>query len=77
MVYTTSLQAVRETSAACSEMLRVLRATRVVFEERDIHLDKKFATELAARLPGAKPPQAFLNGQHFGVISNEAVALLI
>ena len=40
---------------------------RLKVMRKDIALDAGLSNELQHRLPGAEPPQAFVNGQHLGV----------
>lgn len=67
MIYTTSVTGILETKVQCKEMRGIFQRLRVRFEERNIYMDKTLSNELEFRLPGAKLPQAFFNGEHLGV----------
>eukprot|EP00043_Microstomoeca_roanoka_P005410 m.55550 g.55550 ORF g.55550 m.55550 type:complete len:590 (+) comp12952_c0_seq1:39-1808(+) len=68
VVYTTSVSTVKETYWNCQKLLKIFHGLMVQYEERDVTLSREFQREMSERLPGAKVPQVFFNGQHLGGI---------
>ncbi|XP_035682186.1 glutaredoxin domain-containing cysteine-rich protein 1-like isoform X2 [Branchiostoma floridae] len=70
IVYTTSMQVVRDTAEKCQKIRRILESHRVRFEERDVVMNLELQRELRARLGQTEEaltlPQVFIDGQPIG-----------
>ncbi|CAH1267904.1 GRXCR1 [Branchiostoma lanceolatum] len=70
IVYTTSMQVVRDTAEKCQKIRRILESHRVRFEERDVVMNLELQRELRTRLGQTEEaltlPQVFIDGQPIG-----------
>ena len=71
VLYFTSLSVIRRTFIDCQAVRYMLTALHAVVDERDLYMDKRFATDLAALLPhhagvNVPLPQLFFGGRHLG-----------
>ncbi|EDQ89211.1 uncharacterized protein MONBRDRAFT_25420 [Monosiga brevicollis MX1] len=66
VIYTTSTTAIRETHIHCEAVKALFYRLRLKVTLKNIAMDKQAADELRRRAPGAKPPQVFVAGTHFG-----------
>ena len=71
MVYTTSMQIIRDTYEQCQRVKKILQTHMVVYEERDIFMSRENQRELMDRLKedNVNVPQVFADGQLLGVSS--------
>ena len=69
MIFTTSIQIIRDTYERCKRARDILQTHIVEFEERDVFLSNANQHDLKERLKLDKivVPQVFVDGQHLGV----------
>lgn len=69
VIYTTTLQVVRESNAKCKRVKKILQSYCVRYEERDLYKKKEYQRELKYRLNLniIDIPYIFFNGKLIGV----------
>ncbi len=68
MIYTTSLQVVRQAYDKCKRVKKILQSHCVKYEERDLYKKKEYQQELQFRLNLSQVdlPHIFFNGKYIG-----------
>jgi len=66
VIYTTTLEAVRDTVSRCQQVLKLFEILRLKVQIKDLHLCPRFAEELEERAPGTSVPQVFVSFSHIG-----------
>ncbi|KAI3990260.1 hypothetical protein MKX01_037599 [Papaver californicum] len=76
VIYTTTLRGVRKTFEDCNSVRAVFEGLGIVFNERDISMDRGFREELKELLKGSSnikqgnvipvPPRVFIKGRYIG-----------